>query len=321
MTNFSKTSLPPKEDGPQYDIYNNTWTSNNNSSSDRSQLYFYAHQVIYIFMLCICIIGLEGNRTVISLLGFHIKRSFFTTYILNLAVADFGVLVFGTLYCIFGLAPQCFSDLFSIVNISATFFCVASQLLLTAISVDRCVCVLFPIWHRCHRPPHLSITVCALMWVLACFPSGSHVILYNLKHFRTGFDFLFYQFIVNAALCLPLITASSLILLFKVFGKSQQPQKGKILTIVLLAVLFFLIFVFPLDAIYTIHYFSNFKYFYLIQYGYLCAFLNSFVNPVIYYIVGRKKRGQRWESIKDTLKRAFKEEEGHEEELGTTAQM
>nr|XP_056710634.1 mas-related G-protein coupled receptor member H-like [Euleptes europaea] len=273
--------------------------------------------------LCICIIGLVGNGIVICLLGFHIKRSPFTTYVLNLAVADFGVLLLPCLGCILELFnldfPTWFPTWFSLFLIVIPFALMyeASQLLLTAIGIDRCLSVLFPIWHRCHRPPHLSTIVCALMWVLVCLPLGILAIV-NFRYFKK--IFLFCPFIVGTFLCLPLVTISTAILLFKVFWKSQQPQKGKPLTLVLLTLLFFLIFAIPLNAMIINDNFTDFEHFTLRVYGGLCICLNSCVNPVIYYLVGRKKRGQQWQSMKGILQRAFKEEERQREEQGTIAE-
>ncbi|XP_009875152.1 PREDICTED: mas-related G-protein coupled receptor member D-like, partial [Apaloderma vittatum] len=49
------------------------------------------------------------------------------------------------------------------------FFDLSSLGLLTAISVERCVSVLFPIWYRCRRPKHLSGIVSGLLWACAGF--------------------------------------------------------------------------------------------------------------------------------------------------------
>lgn len=36
--------------------------------------------------------------------------------------------------------------------------------LLTAISTQRCISVLLPVWYKCHQPPHLPGTVCVPLW-------------------------------------------------------------------------------------------------------------------------------------------------------------
>ncbi|KAK9402967.1 mas-related G-protein coupled receptor member H-like [Crotalus adamanteus] len=106
-----------------------------------------------------------GNGLVIWLLGFSIKRNTFAIYFLNLSVADFGLLTteliieihwfFTHLYCDF---PY---ELFQTVLL---LMYSAGQFLLTVISIDRCISVLFPIWYRCHRPVHLFTAVCAVIW-------------------------------------------------------------------------------------------------------------------------------------------------------------
>nr|XP_056710633.1 proto-oncogene Mas-like [Euleptes europaea] len=318
MTDFSKTSLSPVEYGPQYgDIYSKT-SSSVNIFSAREEHSIKARDIMYIFFPCISIIGLVGNGIVFCFLGFHIKRSPFTTYVLNLAVADFGVLLFGTLLSILKVTRTRVVALNIIVPVFISSTYGASQLLLTSISIDRCLSVLFPIWYRCHRPPRLSAIVCALIWALSCLSSGSQAILYGSWYILFGV--FSYQFIVGAVLCLPLVTVSTMILLFKVYCKSQHPHRGKILTIILLTLLCFLIFAFPLNAIYTVYSFTYNINHYVIAFGLLCVCLNSCVNPVIYYLVGRKKRGQQRQSMKVILQRAFKEEEGQREEQGTTAQ-
>ncbi|XP_060099078.1 mas-related G-protein coupled receptor member A-like [Heteronotia binoei] len=286
--NFSKTTLSPVEDGPQYDDMHNIGSSGT-------------------WMFLIFLPSSLGNGTVIYLFGFQIKRSPFTTYLLNLAFADFGLLLFLDLSFILFLTPF-------------LFMYTASQLLLTSVSIQRCVSVLFPIWYRCRRPQCQSTAACALIWVLSLLPFAS---LLFLKHFRLRRTVLtiFCLFIAAAILCLSLVTASTLILLFKVFCKSQQPRRGRILTIILLTLLFYLICAFPSNVILSFRFFFfNLENDGLTFYGFLCACLNSCVNPVIYFAVGRKKRGQKRQSLKVILQRAFEEKEEHREDWGTPAQ-
>ncbi|XP_060099079.1 mas-related G-protein coupled receptor member H-like [Heteronotia binoei] len=318
MTNFSK-SLSLVEDGPHdANLYNSTWSSSHNTSSGGPDEDSNSDFAIYIFMLSICITGLVGNGIVIYLLGFHIKRSPFTTYILNLAVADFGFLLFGALTLSLELTGEIYFWGVIIIAYFLIFTYTASQLLLTTISIDRCVSVLFPIWHQCHRPRHLSTIVCALMWALSFLTSGSITLSGLLGHFEAYWIF-FSPFIAGSVVFFPLITVSTTILLLKLFCKAQQPRSGKLLTIVLLTLLFYFIFAFPMNAIYTVNYFAGYKYVHLAIYADLCACLNSCVNPVICFLVGKKKMGQRSKSLKFLLQRAFQEEEEHREECGTTA--
>ncbi|XP_062987414.1 mas-related G-protein coupled receptor member H-like [Elgaria multicarinata webbii] len=263
------------------------------------------------FTLATCCTGLVGNGIVIRLLGFHIKRNPYTTYILTLAVLDFGFLTSLAIYYIFfsTFIPSLYINDDNLYFIFLRFsWCtyISSELLLTAISIDRCVSVLFPIWHRCHRPTNLSITVCVLISVFSFLISVIPPTRNATKN---------YPFLISALLCLPLMTISTVIILIKVCFKSQQRQRGKLLTVVLLSLLFFLILGFPLTGVFVLEFFFNFWFRHMENYILLCAALNSSVNPVIYFLVGRKKRGRSRESMKAILQRVLKEgeEDGRQE--------
>ncbi|KAL8181618.1 UNVERIFIED_CONTAM: hypothetical protein K2H54_013396 [Gekko kuhli] len=205
--------------------------------------------VFGISMWVICIFGAVGNGIVIWFLGFRIKRNPFSTYILNLAIADFGVL----LSAAFIVADLwiVFLHIFPIMLLVLLFLFLStyssSQFLLTAISIDRCVAVFFPLWHRCHRPPHLSTIVCALIWVLSFLFTAVTYTLMRLNSEEKKIE-EYYQFMVNALLCLPVMTITTVSLFIKVCLKARQHRRGKLLTIVLLTLLFFLLFAFPLNV-------------------------------------------------------------------------
>ncbi|XP_015273020.1 PREDICTED: mas-related G-protein coupled receptor member H-like [Gekko japonicus] len=210
---------------------------------------------IRISVLVICILGAVGNGIVIWLLGFRIKRNPFSTYILNLAVADFGVLltaIFFVVYSWVGFIHDTLIILFVFFFLFLSTYS-SSQFLLTAISIDRCVAVFFPLWHRCHRPPHLSTIVCALIWVLSfLFTAVTYtLLLLNLEGEKMAGCV---QFIVNAVLCLPVMTIATVALFIKICLKARQHRRGKLLTIILLTLLFFLLFAFPLNVMFILYF-------------------------------------------------------------------
>ncbi|NXW25291.1 MAS protein, partial [Circaetus pectoralis] len=101
----------------------------------------------------ISLCGLVGNGIVMWFLGFHMKHNPFTVYILNLAVADFSLLLlfFLLLLAFLSLAAVCsylynfisvYADFVFIVKFLCHFFDLSSLGLLTAISVERCLSVL-----------------------------------------------------------------------------------------------------------------------------------------------------------------------------------
>ncbi|XP_070796018.1 proto-oncogene Mas-like [Pituophis catenifer annectens] len=274
------------------------------------------------FIALICILGLVGNGRTIYLLAFSIKRNPFTTFILNLSIADFGVLTSLISAAIFVAVSTLYERSYIVQTFFFLFFELfsftysASQFLLTAISLDRCIAVLFPLWHRCHRPPNLSTLVCSFIWILSFLLSALHYILYQAKSF--GSSPLLYQLIVNGLLCTPLMVLSTVTLWIHIRSKSQRNQR-KLLTTILLALLFFFLFSLPMNALYVVYYFG-FHHPVLLTIGIGCATLNSSINPLLYFLVGRKKRGkdQHRASYKIALQRVFKDEKGSSEGQQTT---
>ncbi|XP_070798087.1 proto-oncogene Mas-like, partial [Pituophis catenifer annectens] len=269
----------------------------------------------------ICILGLVGNGRTIYLLAYSIKRNPFTTFILNLSIADCGVLTSFIIAAIFVavLTPHKSTNLlfgFIFLFLELFFFTYsASQFLLTAISLDRCVAVLFPHWHRCRRPPYLPNLVCGLIWILCFLLSAVHLILYQTTNF--GMSLFFFQIIVNGLLCTPLMVVSTVTLLIHMRLKSQRNQR-KLLITILLALLFFLLFSLPMDVFYVIEYLGSYNPL-LMTVGIGCVALNSSINPLLYFLVGRKKRGkeQLRASYKVALQRIFKDEKGSPEHQKT----
>ncbi|XP_053250835.1 mas-related G-protein coupled receptor member H-like [Podarcis raffonei] len=276
--------------------------------------------ILLISILLISIFEIIGNGTVIWFLGFCMKSNPFTTFILHLAVADLGALM--SLSCcsimrilsLFSFLPL-YSNLFVVFDCLLLFMYNTGQYLLTAISIDRCVSVVFPLWHRCHRPPHFSTLVCATIWIISFLLTVISMILYL---FRDTMNPLFYLLLMNAILCLPLMTVSTLVLFIKVYFRSQLRKKGKALTAILLALLLFLFLAFPFTCILLIRFSPP-----LIDYnvvifaipvGLLCSCLNSSINPLIYFLIGRNKRTRSRDSMKVILQRLFKEEENCREE-------
>ncbi|NXA22984.1 MRGRD protein, partial [Ibidorhyncha struthersii] len=114
-----------------------------------------SHGLLVFVGVCmgISLCGLVWNGIVMWFLGFHMKKSPFTIYILNLAVADFSLLLlfFLLLLAILSLTSFCsylyhfisfYRDFVFVVEFLCHFFDLSSLGLLTAISVERSVSVL-----------------------------------------------------------------------------------------------------------------------------------------------------------------------------------
>nr|XP_010311537.1 PREDICTED: proto-oncogene Mas-like [Balearica regulorum gibbericeps] len=265
----------------------------------------------------ICLCGLVGNGIVMWFLGFHMKKSPFTVYVLNLAIADFSLLLFllvnltlyviSTVYCILSFQYRMTNYILMVLFLFSYF---ASMYLLTAMSMERCLSVLFSVWYRCRRPKHLSGIMCGVLWALAgLFVSLALVSCYfniNCKQLLQGIS------IVNFLIFSLLPLLSNLSLFIKLRCGSQRRQPGKLYVAILLSVIFLLIFGFPLTvAIFLGH--IGIRLF-ILQMSYLLASLNSSVNPFIYFLVGSCRRCRFQVSGKVALRRVFEEKAMSEEE-------
>ncbi|XP_067388110.1 mas-related G-protein coupled receptor member H-like [Emydura macquarii macquarii] len=257
----------------------------------------------------ICLFGLVGNGIVLWFLSFHIKRTPFTVYILNLAAADFGFLLclpgfliaFNVKYFCFLLEGHTLINLFLLLSL-LTYS--TGLYLLTAISTERCLSVLYPIWHRCRRPKHLSVTVCALLWMLSFLLSGIVSSFCFADETEMCWDTLPPIYGLNFLIFAPILIVSNVILFVKIRCSSQRRQQGKLFTVILLTVLFFLIFAVPL----SIQYFLD-----LVQQNlgneisYLLASINSSINPIIYFLVGSYRQHRVRGFLKVALQNVFDE--------------
>ncbi|XP_070795903.1 mas-related G-protein coupled receptor member H-like [Pituophis catenifer annectens] len=284
--------------------YNNT----NDSYEYDSDLGWIALMGITLFTCCI---GFVGNGYIIWLLGFQIKRNCFTTFILNLAVADFGVLTSVFLYNIYQFTYFQGSEIYSYIY--PFFFHVMyinGNFLLMAISIDRCVAVLFPIWHRCSQPKHLSSSVCVLLWISSFLLSG----IMSVMDIFLKYNLYILNFLLIAIVCLPLISLSTVVLFIQVCLKPKQKNKGRLLLMILITLVCFLVLSFPLCVLAVITSFPYSPEDYLkLELWATCSILffclNSSINPVIYFLVGRKKGAPSKESMKVILQKVFREGE------------
>ncbi|XP_009465401.1 PREDICTED: C3a anaphylatoxin chemotactic receptor [Nipponia nippon] len=154
----------------------------NSSSHEQAAIYYPPEAIVSIaIFIVIFIIGIPGNGLVIWVAGLKMKRSVNIVWFLNLAVADF--------MC-------CLSLPFSIVHLAlhehwpyGWFLCkvipsviiftmFASVFLLVAISIDRCLLVMKPVWCQNHRTVKFISLICSGIWILA-FVFSCPVFLYR----------------------------------------------------------------------------------------------------------------------------------------------
>ncbi|KFO94188.1 Proto-oncogene Mas, partial [Buceros rhinoceros silvestris] len=173
--------------------------------------------------------------------------------------------------------------------------------LLTAISIERCLSVLCPIWCRSHRPKYLSGIISGLLWSLSLLLNTLGYILCTLHHPGRSCHLLLITIgALDFVFCTPLMLLFSLSLFLRVKCSSQQFRTGRLFTVIMLTVLFFVIFAVPLSILILFD-FLGYKFLYSPEIGFVLSCVNSTLNPIIYFLVG----SYRDRKIKFTLKLAF----------------
>uniref|UniRef100_A0A7M4F269 G-protein coupled receptors family 1 profile domain-containing protein n=1 Tax=Crocodylus porosus TaxID=8502 RepID=A0A7M4F269_CROPO len=260
-----------------------------------------------IVTVLICLLGLVGNGIVLWFLGCRIKKNTFTVYILNLAVTDLGFLLslaaFLIIYLLGHFICKLLRDVLRILLLLGQFTYTTSICLLTAISIERCLSVLCPIWYKIHRPKHLSACLCALLWTFSFLMNGLSFISWLYGSHKINSMTNQVLLILIFPVITPIIVISNLILFVRIRCILQHHQPGRLYIVILLTVLFFLLFAVPVTAFMFFEMHGKWD----IDICLLLASANSSINPVIYFLVGSYRKQRFRCSVKLALQRAFYE--------------
>ncbi|XP_071969049.1 C5a anaphylatoxin chemotactic receptor 1-like [Engystomops pustulosus] len=263
----------------------------------------------------ILILGIIGNGLVIWIAGFRMKKIISAVWFLNLAIADF--LCCASIPLIIALlastdACRTFSSLifcsFYIIILNLNMS--ASVLLLTAMSVDRWVSVMWPFWAKVHRTQKRVRTTAGIIWVMSLIWTGITFYLMFLYayHNQESNNFTINLISLVIMFVIPfLIIVTSYVNIFNKLRKSKRPQRSqrpyRIITAVILG--FFICWapynIYPL----TPNYKPGESFQFLIVTGLAC--FNSCINPVIYVLMGQEFKPSFLRFIPFRIKRALSE--------------
>ncbi|XP_062427157.1 C3a anaphylatoxin chemotactic receptor [Rhea pennata] len=169
-----------------------------NSSSHEQAAVHYASESIgsLAVFIIVFIIGIPGNGLVIWVAGLKMKRSVNIVWFLNLAVADFICclsLPFSIVHLVLHEYWPYGWFLCKVIPSVIIFTMFASVFLLMAISIDRCLLVMKPVWCQNHRTMKFISLTCGGIWILAfifCCPVFHYreIIIYDGKT-ECGYNF------------------------------------------------------------------------------------------------------------------------------------
>ena len=127
-------------------------------------------QAMIVLSIIISLVGMGLNAMVLWFLGICIHRNAFSVYILNLAMADFLFLCSQFVVCLL-IAIYNFYSIFieipSFFLIASIFAYLSGLSILSAISIERCLSVIWPIWYRCKRSRRTSAITCFVLWAMS----------------------------------------------------------------------------------------------------------------------------------------------------------
>lgn len=291
---------------------NASWDRNASAGDPRQKI-----PVVHWVIMSLSPLGFVENGILLWFLCFRMRRNPFTVYITHLSVADISLL-----FCIFILTVDYALDYelssgyyYTIVTLSVTFlFGYNTGLyLLTAISVERCLSVLYPIWYRCHRPKHQSACVCTLLWALSCLVTSMEYVMCidreGQSHSRSDCRaVIIFIAVLSFLVFTPLMVVSSTILVVKIRRNAWASHSSKLYMVITVTIVIFLIFAMPMRLLYLMYYehWSAWGGFHHVSL--LFSTINSSANPCIYFFVGSSRKKRFKESLKVVLTRAFKDE-------------
>ncbi|XP_075184430.1 chemerin-like receptor 1 [Anomaloglossus baeobatrachus] len=272
------------------------------------------------------LLGIIGNGLVIWFGFFRIKKTVNVMWFLSLAIADF----FFTLMTLAYIAQY-------LIENSSTFFCKmlplalylnssVSVLQLTVISVDRCICVVFPVWCHNHRRPRLAFIIVLVIWIISFAVAIPYILYADLLETFTGticrfdiarstsirktiFGFIFY-------FLLPfIIIVSCYIVIIRHMRRKRIFTSSKPFKAIAAIIVAFFICWFPSYLIYFFIIFRN--NINVIYYGSFIAIVliivNSCINPILYVFIGRDFKEKCCGSFQATFQKAFIDDEEKED--------
>ncbi|XP_019489281.1 PREDICTED: N-formyl peptide receptor 2-like [Hipposideros armiger] len=292
----------------------------------------------------IFVLGTLGNGLVLWVTGFQMARTVTTLCYLNLALADFSVIA-SLPFQMVSIAMRQWPFgwfLCKIISTMVDMNLFGSSFLIAFIALDRCICILHPVWAQNYRTVNKARIVIIVPWILALvltlptliFTTTDRVKENTYCVFNTDFwgdidemrlmEIIFItfatmgttQFVIGfimpmsiIAICYGLIAAK---IRKKVMINSSRPLR--VLTAVMVS--FFLCW-FPFQLILFLYRIwikeiaLEDKHSIMIPLRFLTiplAFFNSCLNPILYVFLGQDFRRRLIHSLPASLERALMEE-------------
>ncbi|XP_069610857.1 C3a anaphylatoxin chemotactic receptor-like [Ranitomeya imitator] len=280
-------------------------------------------------------LGIIGNGLVIWIAGFRMKSTISAVWFLHLAIADF--LCCSSLPLRIAEWAALSSELphFAYCTVNIVLFNVnmsASVLLLTAMSIDRWVSVMWPFWAKVHRSRNLVRISAAIIWGLSFTVAGAVYYVYRYhvddlgewcvygcyrSHYNRELHLTIHLIRLVIMCVIPfLIIVTSYVTIFYKLRKSKRSQRSQRSSRIITAVIscfficWFPYYIWPLTPWYYTDDITSYRWFCITFYIVNAtitslACLNSCLNPIIYVFLTPDFQHGFLRSIPSRLERAL----------------
>ncbi|KAI4873656.1 hypothetical protein NFI96_008477 [Prochilodus magdalenae] len=306
--------------------YTTNQTTDSSSYWDALRI-FYAVTNVIIFIL-----GVAGNGLVIWIAGFKVKKSVITTWYLSLAVSDFiycstlpfGVVSMVKMEWIFGRFICKFGFFIFFLNVYSSIF------LLTIISVDRCVVVMFPVWAQNQRTVKKASVIVMVAWIISAALSTPPLVFQDIHYSKNKLEDVsqchynnISEYIAGTAILFVFSFLIPFLIMFICYVvimrklSNQRVMSRKPIKIMTVLIVTFLICLLPFHTVILISIFRiNFILVIMLILTFILANVNSCLNPFLYAFMGKDIKEQCY-TLWSKIENAFKEEQDQDTTRGT----
>ncbi|XP_066514220.1 chemerin-like receptor 1 [Hoplias malabaricus] len=290
------------------------------------------HRLLNIFDLVasviIIVLGLTGNALVIWIAGFKVRKSVISIWYLSLAVSDFlfcsflPFIVYYRITHIWIFGPFLCNIIF--INISLNLYC--SIFLLTIISVDRCVIVMFPVWAQNQRTVKKAFVIVVLVWFISAILSVPALIIHDSENKTVTIEtnekckmsnskaIPIYDFIFGFVIPFLIMIACCVIIKRKLKTMQMVASKKPFKIMTALSATFFICWL-PYH-IFTFMKINEIRIKFLGLIGFTLCSANSCLNPFLYAFMGKDFKNQFY-AILSKIENAMEEEDNQNIDRGT----
>ncbi|KAG9471282.1 chemerin-like receptor 1 [Eleutherodactylus coqui] len=323
--------------------YNTSSNISDEYDDDEDEHYSISHYFTLVVYSLAFVLGTTGNGLVLWFTIFKMKKTVNVIWFLNLSLADFTFTLFLPLSIIylannfnwlFGNFMCKLNSLVAFINLFASVF------LLTVISIDRCISVIFPVWCQNHRTPRLALFVVMGVWILALMFSLPYFIFRDTFEYIDGtscynnFELgesedigisrhrgtIITRFIVGFFIPFTIIVTCYSVIALRIQRNHMTTSSKPFKVIIAVIISFFVCWIpYHIFSFLELHAVArNDDYLARavivgIPFASSLAFMNSCVNPFLYVFIGRDFRVNFWRSIHSIFEKAFSEDSVHKD--------